>query len=179
MVCKNATKNNSRDTDLKWAKHTIRDICRTIRQTLKLYDFRMEESDRLYHVRRKVRGSKKKKRVDCTQKKFKYSLEEPRHVKRVLEIYTEREDTKWSDSMDLEIDSLIDIGCFEFNSAGTEPPDSEYQSTKLHCVFAIKNDLRRKSRVVSGGHTIDIPTDLKIYSSQVKTISVKLIGVIA
>ena len=64
MVRNNVTRKESRDPGLKWAKHTICDICRTIRQTLKLYDFRMDENDRLYRVRRKVRGSKKKKRVD-------------------------------------------------------------------------------------------------------------------
>ena len=46
-------------------------------------------------------------------------------------------------------------------------------------MFAIKNDLRRKSRLVAGGHFIDVHTDLQIYSSQVKPISVKIIGVIA
>ena len=64
MVCNNATRKKSRDPDLKLAKHTIRDIRRTIRQTLKLYDFRLDESDRLFRVRRKIRGSKKNKRVD-------------------------------------------------------------------------------------------------------------------
>ena len=63
MVCNNVTRKKSRDPDLKWAKHTIRDIRQTIRQTLKLYEFSMDESDRLYRVRRKVRGGKKKKRV--------------------------------------------------------------------------------------------------------------------
>ena len=32
---------------------------------------------------------------------------------------------------------------------------------------------------MAGGHIIDVPTDLQIYSSQVKPISVKLIGFIA
>ena len=31
---------------------------------------------------------------------------------------------------------------------------------------------------MAGGHLIDVPTDLQIYYSQVKPISVKLIGVI-
>ena len=106
MVRNNVTRKKSRDTDPKWAKHTIRYICRTIRQTLKLYDFRMDKSDRLYLVRRKVRRSKKKKQVEFTLKKFKYGLEEPRHVKRYLDINTERKDTKWRDSMDLEIKIL-------------------------------------------------------------------------
>ena len=81
--------------------------------------------------------------------------------------------------MDLEIGSLIDIECFEFKPVSTYPTNSEYQSTKLHCVFAINHDLRRKSRLVAGGNLIDVPTDLHTYSSQVKPIIVKLIGVIA
>ena len=84
----------------------------------------MDESDRLYRVRRKVRGSKKKKRFYFTQNNYKYSLEEPRHVKRYLEINTKRKDTRWRDSMALKIESLIDIDCFEFKTDSTEPPDS-------------------------------------------------------
>ena len=96
-----------------------------------------------------------------------------------MDIDTERKDTKRRDSMALEIDSLIDIDCFEFKPAGTEPPDSEYQSTKFHCVFTIKHDLIWKSRLVAVGNIIYVPTYFQIYSSQVKPISVKLIGVIA
>ena len=179
MVRNNVTRKKSRDPDLKWAKHTIRDIRRTIRRTLKLYDFRMDKSNLLYHVRPKVRRSNKKKTVEFTQKKFKYVLEEPRCVKRTLEIDTKQKDTKCRDSMALEINSLIDIDCFQFKPAGTETPDSEFQYTTLHCVFLIKHDLIRKSMLVAGGHLIYVPTDLQIYSSQKKTISVKLIGAIA
>ena len=81
MVCNNATRKKSRDPDLKWEKHTICDICQTICQTLKLYDFSLDENDRLFRVRRKIRGSKKKKRVDFTRKNLKYGLEEPRSIK--------------------------------------------------------------------------------------------------
>jgi len=81
--------------------------------------------------------------------------------------------------MDAEINSLLDYGCFEFHPAGSSPPDDEYKKTTLRCIFAIKHDLRRKSRLVAGGHLLDVPTDLKIYSSQVKPISVKLVSVIA
>ena len=81
--------------------------------------------------------------------------------------------------MDAEINSLLDYGCFEFHPAGSAPPDDEYQKTTLRCIFAIKHDLRRKSRLVAGGHLLDVPTDVQIYSSQVKPISVKLVSVIA
>ena len=58
MVCNKKTRNKSRDPDLKWAKHTICDICRTIRRILKLYEFRLDENDRLFRVRHKIRWSK-------------------------------------------------------------------------------------------------------------------------
>ena len=77
MVCNNTTRKKSIDPDLKWSKHTIRDIRRTIRQTLKLYDFRLDENDCIFRARHKICWIKKNKRVDFTRKKFKYGLEEP------------------------------------------------------------------------------------------------------
>ena len=76
-------------------------------------------------MRQKIRGIKKKKRVDFTQKKFKCGLEEPRNIKQAVEIYAEREDTKWCNSMALEVDSFIYIDCYEFKPAGIKPPDFE------------------------------------------------------
>ena len=99
MVYNNVNRKASREPYLKWAKHTICDIRRTIRQTLKLYEFRMDGSNLLYRVRRKVYRSKKKKPVEFTQKKFKYGLEGPLNLKRALDINTEPKDTKWRDSM--------------------------------------------------------------------------------
>ena len=77
-------------------------------------------------MRRKIRDIKKKKRVDFTRKKFKYSLEEPRNIKRAIYIDAEREETTWCEFMDLEVDSLIYIDCFELKTASTKPPNSEY-----------------------------------------------------
>ena len=142
MVRNNVTIKKLRDPDLKWDKHTIRDIHQTIRQTIRMYDFWIYESNRLLRVRRKVRRIKKKKRVDFTKKKFKYGLEEPQNVKRALYIDTKRRYTKWCDSMALEVDSIIKLDCLEFKPDGTKPMSGEYQSTQLHCVFSIKHDLR-------------------------------------
>lgn len=43
----------------------------------------------------------------------------------------------------------------------------------------MKHDLRRKARLVAGGHLVDVPTGIDVYSSHVKPISVKLLHVIA
>ena len=112
MVCYNVTRKKSRDPDLKWSKHTVRGIRCAIRQNLKLYGFILDECDRLYRVGRRVRGSKKKNNVDFTRKGFKCGLEELRDTKLALEIGVEQGDTKWADSLGLEVDSLIYIDFF-------------------------------------------------------------------
>jgi len=81
--------------------------------------------------------------------------------------------------MDAEINSLLNYGCFEFHPAGYALPDDEYQKMTLRCIFAIKHDLRRKSRLVAGRHLLNVSTDVQIYSSQVKPIIIKLVSVIA
>jgi len=179
IVSNNVSRKKSRDPIMNWARKVVRDTRRALRRIIKLYDFELDESDRIYRVRRRVRGSKKKKRIDRSKKEFKYGLEVPRDAKRALEIDKENGNHLWEESMDAEINSLLDYGCFEFHPAGSAPPDDEYQKTTLRCIFAIKHDLRRKSRLVAGGHLLDVPTDVQIYSSQVKPISVKLVSVIA
>ena len=71
MVRNNLTRKKERDPDLKLTKYSIQYVRQTIRQTIKLYDYRMDESDRLFWVRLIVYGNKKKKRVDFNRKKFK------------------------------------------------------------------------------------------------------------
>eukprot|EP00957_Ditylum_brightwellii_P040633 3075476-Ditylum_brightwellii.AAC.1 len=45
-------------------------------------------------------------------------------------------------------------------------------------VFDIKQDLHRKARLVAGGNLVEL-LDIKVYSSAVKGISVKILHVIA
>ena len=66
---------------------------------------------------------------------------------------------------------------FEFKGKGHKPR-SEYQHARLEIVFDVKQDLRRKARLVVWGHLIDI-LDNSTYSSTVKSISVQMLFVIA
>jgi hypothetical protein len=52
------------------------------------------------------------------------------------------------------------------------------QKTTLTIIYEVKQDLRRKARLVAGGHLVD-PSDHSIYSSTIKGISVKLLHVIS
>ena len=85
--------------------------------------------------------------------------------------------TYWQDAMKKEVDALVQLDCFRFEKSGYKP-GKEYQSTILFMVFDVKQDLRRKARLVAGGHLID-PLDHEVYSSTVKGISVRLLQVIA
>ena len=79
--------------------------------------------------------------------------------------------------MKLEIQPLNDLECFEFQTKDYSPA-KEYQKTTLMMIMNVKQDLRHKFRLVAGGHIIDA-LDHDIYSTTVKSISVKLLQVIA
>jgi hypothetical protein len=72
---------------------------------------------------------------------------------------------------------LFNLECFDIKSFGFTPGD-DYQKTMLTIIYDVKQDLRRKARLVAGGHLVD-PLDHSVYSSTVKGISVKLLHVIA
>ena len=69
------------------------------------------------------------------------------------------------------------MDCWEFTPEGDIPGD-DYQPTTLHMVFDVKQDLRRKARLVAGGHLVEL-LDNDVYASYVKGISVKLLHIIA
>jgi hypothetical protein len=65
----------------------------------------------------------------------------------------------------------------EFLPPGATPP-AGYQFAKLRMIFDVKHDLRRKSRLVIGGHRVDA-SGHTVYSSVVQLSSVRLLNVIA
>ena len=72
---------------------------------------------------------------------------------------------------------LVDMDCFEFHGYDYDPATG-YQKTKLMLICTVKQDLRRKVRLIDGGHLINL-LDYDIYSSTVKGVSVNLLQVIA
>ena len=101
----------------------------------------------------------------------------PRDPKEALELDKKNGNTKWQDSMTTEIDGIQDHETLRFLPPGSEPPKG-YQFAKLRMIFDVKHDLRRKARLVIGGHMVDA-TGQPIYSSAVQLASVRLLNVIA
>ena len=101
----------------------------------------------------------------------------PRTVKQALELDSRNGDSLWADAIKREIQALTNVDCFEFKDRDFKV-DKSFQLTTLHIIFYVKQDLRRKARLVAGGHLIDT-LDHQVCSSTVKGISVRLLHVIA
>lgn len=156
----------------QWATTTQNSISRSIRRLQKIYEASGQP-------RRVLRRTNKHK--NSTQ----YSKEPPivlgvlvpRDPKEALELDRKNGDTKWKDSMKVEIDGIQEHQTLEFLPPGAKPP-AGYQFAKLRMIFDVKHDLRRKSRLVIGGHRVDA-SGHTVYSSVVQLSSVRLLNVIA
>lgn len=156
----------------------LRDMHRAIRRITRLYDFFLNDDDSIRKVRRLQTNKGRKKRKPAQHRRqFKYGIEVPRNVEHALKLDEANGNTFWFDSIRKEVEDVIALDCFEFKEAGYNP-GSGWQRTTLHIVFDVKHDLRRKSRLVAGGHLVDL-IDTPVYSSTVKSISVQLLHVIA
>ena len=161
IVTNNVTRKKHRgDRDLQWAKKVVRDMQRALRRLDRLYDFSLGDDENIKYLRR----TRKKKFK--AKKTMKYGIQVPRNVKEAYLLDTKNGDTFWQDAIKLEIDSLLEMNCFDFK-ARNFVPGREFQRTTLHMSFDVKQDLRRKASIVAGGHQLDI-IDTPTYSSTVK-----------
>jgi hypothetical protein len=81
-----------------------------------------------------------------------------------------------ADAIKKEIDSLLWLGCFDFLAPDFKA-SSEYPFAKLTMIFEVKQDGRRKARLVAGGHMVE-PRGISSRSMVVKGISVRLLDLI-
>ena len=165
------------DRNYQWAKKTLRDLERAIRRLRRLYDFYFDDCEHIQYIRRVNKKRKKKRNFGSHVPQFKYGIEVPRNVKRALELDRKNKNSYWADAIKKEVTALTDVDCFDFKDPDFKP-DATFQRTTLHIVFDVKQDLRRKARLVAGGHLVDI-LDHPVYSSMVKGISIRLLNVIA
>jgi hypothetical protein len=110
-------------------------------------------------------------------KKYKFGIKVPSTVMEALALDKQNGNTLWQDAIKKEIGALLDYEVFQFMDTNYKVP-SDYQYIPLLMKFDIKMDLRRKARLVAGGHvTKDIEGDN--YSGVVKMDSVRLIFLLA
>ena len=130
-------------------------------------------------AKKKRRPTKKKNpgRNNRNMGSIKYGVRVPKSVPHAIQLDEENGNIFWQDAIKAEMDSLNELEVFRYFPADHKP-GSDFQYAPLRMVFDVKSDLRRKARLVVGGHVIDA-SHLNSYASVVKGQSVRLLQVIA
>ena len=92
------------------------------------------------------------KRIFAAKKnetKIKFGIEVPRGYKDALRLDEQNGNTLWQDAIKTELDQINSYGTFKDN--GKKAP-KDHKRIPVHFVFDVKFDLRRKARLVTGGH---------------------------
>jgi hypothetical protein len=156
-----------------WANETLNSISIMIRRIKNMYK-RTEENKEHYPYSRGV--MRRKKTYPIKRESF-LGVEIPQNVREALMLDAQNKDGKWKLAMKTEIEGIRNHGTFLFLEPGAEPPPG-YQEAPLRMIFAVKSDLRRKARLVAGGHKVDT-SGFASYSSVVRMESTIMLNVIA
>ncbi len=81
-------------------------------------------------------------------------IEIPRNIKEAMQLDDKNGDRHWKVAIRKEIEGIQEHNTFVFLPSGAEPPEG-YQEAPLRMIFTVKCDLRRKVRLVAGGHKVD------------------------
>ena len=104
---------------------------------------------------------------------YKNGFQVPRNPEEAIAIDNANGNTRWQDSMALELAQIQEYQTFRDLGKGTPGPEG-YKKIKVHFVFDVKHDGRHKSRLVAGGHLTDTPVD-SVYSGVVSLRSLRLV----
>ncbi|MGH7954713.1 MAG: reverse transcriptase domain-containing protein [Gloeomargaritales cyanobacterium] len=104
----------------------------------------------------------------------KYGVKVPRNEKEAIELDKKNGNTKWQDSIKQEMDMIAEYKTFrDYGNAKSVEPPAGYKKIRTHLVFDVKFDLRRKARLVAGGHTTDPPKE-SVYSGVASMRSIRM-----
>ena len=126
----------------------------------------------------KMRRLSRNKINERKKQRTKFGIKVPNSVKEALLLDSQNKNTLWADAIKKEMTALDKAGVFEYKQTGYKIPNG-YQYAPLRMIFEIKQeDLRRKARMVAGGHVVD-STMYESYSSNVQTMTLRLLQTIA
>ena len=160
-----------------WAKKILVRSQRTIRRLKNIHN--VSKITRLlnkYEI--KIRRISRNKRNEKKGARTKYGIEIPRNVKEALIMDERNGNTLWADAIMKEMSALEKAKVWSFYPPHHKlPPD--YQYAPLQMIFDVKQeDLRRKARLVAGGHVVE-SSMWESYSSVVQQRSIRLLETIA
>ena len=108
---------------------------------------------------------------------FQFGYQVPRTPQEAIRLDTENGNTFWQDSMALEMAQLKEYNTFKDLGRGATPPDG-HRKIRVHFVFAVKHDGRRKARLVADGHLTETPVE-SVYSGVVSLRSLRIVTFLA
>ncbi len=157
----------------QWANNTLNMISRTIRRVRSMYRVTRLNDNTYPYSRRIIR----RKKAYPTRMDTFMGIEIPRNVREAIYLDNKNKDKKWSLAIKKEIDGIQEHGTLHFLPPGAKPPEG-YQEAPLRLIFDVKPDLKRKARLVAGGHMVDARGHSS-YSTVVRLDSIRLLNVIA
>lgn len=122
-----------------------------------------------------VHAAKKKSRDSGSR--YKFGVQIPRGFRQAKELDEANGNTLWQDAIKKEFDQIHEYNTFKDMGVGTRL-DAKYKRINTHLVFDVKHDLRRKARLVAGGHMTDPPKD-SVYSGVVSLRSLRVVAMLA
>eukprot|EP00957_Ditylum_brightwellii_P070504 5357682-Ditylum_brightwellii.AAC.1 len=114
------SKREGKDCTCSWAKKALRDLDRSVRRVAKLFNFYLDDNDRVKKAHCIIRARKQNKKSPRTMV-YKCGFKVPQSVKYAINLDKTNGNTMWRDVMALEVDSLKEIECFDFRGAGDRP----------------------------------------------------------
>mmetsp|Transcript_11804 Transcript_11804/g.17017 ORF Transcript_11804/g.17017 Transcript_11804/m.17017 type:complete len:235 (+) Transcript_11804:2019-2723(+) len=155
----------------KWALTTIATINRACRRLKSIYEPSLNDNAdetifyrRARKILRRTPKHKNKKHF-LSEPAIVLGIPVPRNPVEAAAFDKANGNTMWADSTKVETDGIQEHGTLEFLPPGSLPPEG-YQKAPLRTIYDVKHDLRRKTRIVIGGHKVDAG-DLSRYSSVV------------
>src|SRR6476620_3695600 len=109
--------------------------------------------------------------------KFKFGVRVPKNWNEAKSIDEQEGNTLWADAVKKEMDQLHEYNTFIDKGVGARMP-LDWKRINVHLIFDCKHDLRRKARLVAGGHLTDPPKD-SAYSGVVSLRSIRTIALLA
>ena len=108
---------------------------------------------------------------------YMYGVLVPRNHKQAMQLDEENGNTLWKESEERELAQVDEYNTFIDKGRGYIPGPG-YKKIRVHIVYAVKHDGRRKSRLVAGGHLTDTPID-SVYSSVVSLRGIRILTFIS
>ena len=142
----------------------------------RIYKYFSNKNEEIFKVFR-IQNNKDKKRKYKPKATYKYDIKVPRDIAECKRLDDDNGDAFWMDAVRPEMEYLSNLKYFDTMHI-MHRCNNLYQDITLTMLFTVKQGLKRKASLMTGGYLVNT-IDHTIFSSIVKRISVKLLYVIS